>query len=114
MRTLPTRRELLFVLAFVISFTLFLQFGLGSSDGPQDSGSDWSRINVPWIGGNNDKSGFTTPGDAGRPKFHTEAPTQSLPDSSGVARESAFILENGKFPTTEVRVHVPGECCDST
>lgn len=69
---------------------------------------------MPWIGGSNDKSGLNTPGDAGRPKVHTEAPAQSLPDSSGVARESAFILGNGKFPTTEVRVHVPGECFDST
>ena len=110
MRTLPTRRELIFVSVFVISFIVFLQFGLGSFEVPQDS--DWSRkIVAPWTGGNNDRPGAEAPGvtKSGPPKVHPDVPIRFL-DTSGDARESALIWHNGKVPTTEIRVHVPGEC----
>ncbi|KAF8531606.1 hypothetical protein JB92DRAFT_3086545 [Gautieria morchelliformis] len=104
MRTCPTRREVIFILAFVISFVLFLQFGLGSLEAPQDSGADWSRrITIPWVGGNSNND----PGSAGAPKSPLEAPS-NFGDFNGDARESAFVWNNGKVPTTEIRMHVPG------
>jgi hypothetical protein len=109
MRTFPTRRGVIFILAFVISFVLFLQYGLGSLEAPQGSSSDWSRrITIPWRGGNSNND----PGSAGALKSPLGA--SNFHYSSGDARESAFVWKNGKIPTSEIRVHVPGVYCNWT
>ena len=108
MRVFPSRREVLFILAFVVFFVLFLQFGLGTLEVPQYSAPDWSRgIAVPWGGERMNQP------PAGAHKTSLDAPA-NFRDSSGVERESAFIWKNGKVPTTEIRLHVPGGSCRCT
>lgn len=110
MRSLPTRRELVFGVAFLISFVLFLQFAFGPTpaDVDSDAGPDWSqKVTVPWLGGSG-----ALPEDArgGRTQNRKLEHQISLLEGSANARDSALVWGSGRVPTTEIRLHAPGKC----
>ncbi|KAF8588862.1 hypothetical protein K439DRAFT_1384034 [Ramaria rubella] len=109
MRTLPTRRELIFLLAFVVSFASFVRFGLDSSNTSPDSALDWSRkVTVPWLGASDSKPNKNTLAHGLSNGGLKKDPEPHFIGVGGDARQSRFTWGSGKVPTTAIRVHVPG------
>ena len=114
MRSIPSRRELIFALAFIVSFILLLRFVLRSTETGHHSGYGWSRnVGSPWLG-----DGRRTPTGVEAPEFDkgrwpSPKPPPSFLPARRDARGSKLVL-TGKVPTTEIRVHVPGECFGGT
>lgn len=95
MRAFPTRRDFILILVIVTCSALFLQFGLGSFETLKYSGLDWSRgVTASWRGEQKSQP-------------LAVVPKISL-DAAKSVKESTFTWHDGKVPTTEIRVHVPG------
>ena len=114
MRSIPSRRELIFAVAFIVSFVLLLKFALGSTETGYDSGYTWSRKAAsPGLGDESSTPGVETPEDE-RGSWPSPQPPPSLPEASRDARGSMLVWGTGKVPTTEIRAHVPGKCFHCT
>ncbi|KAF8515353.1 hypothetical protein BU17DRAFT_76857 [Hysterangium stoloniferum] len=103
MRSLPTRRELVFVLVVVVSFILFFQFALGTSDTEHDEYHWSNKVLKPWGGPKSPDHNENGPGFVG-PTQHNSMPVHLPPDHG----ENAVIWADGDIPTTEIKIHVGG------
>lgn len=105
MRTLPTRRELVFIFALLVAAVLFFQF---TSDTQDPSSHDYDH-KWEWLRSPTNKNGSTV-------KTTTKPPSREppLPLTDDGARETQFIpLRNKTLPATEMLVHVPGRLCSA-
>ncbi|KIJ51221.1 hypothetical protein M422DRAFT_26647 [Sphaerobolus stellatus SS14] len=105
MRSLPTRREIVFVAALLATCFLFFRLTTDATETIAEDTSSWSN-RPQWFRGNSPSP--NTPKPESKFRVSDNRPLR-VPQPEDGARDSQLVsFGDGQLPTTDIIVHVPG------